>query len=84
MDMHNVEMRGARLDSADLRGLRVEGLQAHAARDMVTAICIPGRSRQIALPDFHLCRRRQNRIHLTTPAGTKQVMLDPEETLLRR
>lgn len=68
--------------------LKVTGaiVQAHAARDMVTAIPLyaqdeAGKSRFLA---FIFADDAKTEFTLTAPAGTKQVMLDPEETLLRR
>jgi hypothetical protein len=68
--------------------LKVAGtiLETHAARDMITAIPLyavdaAGKSRFLA---FVFADDAKTEFTLTAPAGTKQVMLDPEETLLRR
>lgn len=68
--------------------LKVTGTiqQANAARDMVTAIPLyaldaTGKSRFLA---FIFADDAKTEFTLTAPAGTKQVILDPEETLLRR
>jgi hypothetical protein len=60
--------------------------QDHAARDMVTAIPIYsvdgiGKSRFLA---FVFADDPRTEFTLTAPAGTKQILLDPDETLLRR
>ncbi len=60
--------------------------QDHAAKDMVTAIPIyavdaQGNSRFLA---FVFADDSKTEFTLTAPAGTKQVLLDPEDTLLRR
>jgi hypothetical protein len=68
--------------------LKVTGavLQDHASRDMVTAIPMyavdgAGKSRFLA---FVFVDDAKTEFTLTAPAGTKQILLDPEETLLRR
>jgi hypothetical protein len=60
--------------------------QDHAAKDMVTAIPIyavdaQGNSRFLA---FVFADDPKTEFTLTAPAGTKQILLDPEDTLLRR
>ena len=60
--------------------------QDHAAKDMVTAIPIyavdaQGNSRFLA---FVFADDSKTEFTLTAPAGIKQVLLDPEDTLLRR
>ena len=68
--------------------LKVTGtiVQDHAARDMITAIPMytvdgAGKSRFLA---FVFADDPKTEFTLTAPAGTKQILLDPEETLLRR
>jgi len=68
--------------------LKVAGtiLETHAAHDMITAIPLyavdaAGKSRFLA---FVFADDAKTEFTLTAPAGTKQVILDPEETLLRR
>ncbi len=68
--------------------LKVTGtiVQDHAARDMITAIPMytvdgAGKSRFLA---FVFADDAKTEFTLTAPAGTKQILLDPEETLLRR
>src|SRR5579859_5837316 len=68
--------------------LKVSGtvLQDHAARDMVTAIPIyavdaAGRSQFVG---FVFADDDKTEFTLTAPAGTKQIVMDPEETVLRR
>jgi Peptidase family M1 domain len=68
--------------------LKVTGtiLQDHAARDMVTAIPLYvvdglGKSRFLA---FVFADDPKTDFTLIAPATTKQILLDPEETLLRR
>jgi hypothetical protein len=68
--------------------LRVTGtiLEDHAARDMVTAIPLyavdaAGESRFLT---FVFADDAKTEFTLTAPANTKQIVLDPEETLLRR
>jgi hypothetical protein len=68
--------------------LKVTGavLQDHAARDMVTAIPMyavdgAGKSRFLA---FVFADDARTEFTFTAPAGTKQILLDPEETVLRR
>jgi aminopeptidase N len=68
--------------------LKVAGtiLETHAAHDMITAVPLyavdaAGKSRFLT---FVFADDAKTEFTLTAPAGTKQVMLDPEETLLRR
>jgi Peptidase family M1 domain len=68
--------------------LKVTGtiVQDHAARDMVTAIPMYvvdglGKSRFLA---FVFADDAKTEFTLMAPTGTKQILLDPEETLLRR
>ncbi len=68
--------------------LKVTGtiLEDHAAQDMVTAIPVysvdaAGKSRFLA---FVFADDAKTEFTLTAPADTKQILLDPEETLLRR
>jgi len=68
--------------------LKVTGtiLQDHAAKDMVTAIPLyavdaAGKSRFLA---FVFADDSKTEFTLSAPANTKQILLDPDETLLRR
>ena len=68
--------------------LKVTGtiLEDHAARDMVTAVPLyavdaTGKSRFLA---FVFTDDAKTEFTVTAPASTKQILLDPEETLLRR
>jgi hypothetical protein len=68
--------------------LKVTGtiLQDHAAKDMVTAVPLyavdaAGKQRFIA---FVFADDAKTEFTVTAPANTKQILLDPEETLLRR
>jgi hypothetical protein len=68
--------------------LKITGtiVQEHAAHDMVTAIPMytvdaAGKSRFLA---FVFADDAKTEFTLMAPAGTKQIVLDPEETLLRR
>ncbi len=68
--------------------LKVTGtiLQDHAAKDMVTAVPLyavdaAGKSRFLA---FVFADDAKTEFTVTAPASTKQILLDPEETLLRR
>jgi len=68
--------------------LKVTGtiLQDHAAKDMVTAVPLyavdaEGKSRFLA---FVFADDAKTEFTVTAPASTKQILLDPEETLLRR
>lgn len=68
--------------------LKVTGtiLQDHAAKDMVTAVPLyavdaTGNSRFIA---FVFADDAKTEFTVTAPASTKQILLDPEESLLRR
>jgi hypothetical protein len=68
--------------------LRVTGaiLENHAARDMVTAIPLyavdaTGKSRFLT---FVFADDAKTEFIVSAPASTKQILLDPEETLLRR
>jgi hypothetical protein len=68
--------------------LKVSGtiVQDHAAKDMVTAVPVygvdaAGTSRFLA---FVFADDPKTEFTLTAPASTKQILLDPEETLLRR
>jgi hypothetical protein len=68
--------------------LKVTGtiLEDHAAKDMVTAVPLyavdaSGKSRFLA---FIFADDTKTEFRLTAPADTKQILLDPEETLLRR
>jgi len=68
--------------------LKVSGtiLEDHAAQDMVTAVPLyavdgAGKSRFLA---FVFADDTKTEFTLTAPADTKQILLDPEETLLRR
>jgi hypothetical protein len=68
--------------------LKVTGtiLQDHAAKDMVTAVPLyavdaAGKQRFIA---FVFADDAKTEFTVTAPASTKQILLDPEETLLRR
>jgi aminopeptidase N len=68
--------------------LKVTGTihQDHAAQDMVTAVPLysvdgTGKSRFLA---FVFADETKTEFTLTAPADTKQILLDPEETLLRR
>src|SRR5438270_8570080 len=68
--------------------LKVTGtiLQDHAAKDMVTAVPLyavddTGKSRFLA---FIFADDAKTEFTVTAPASTKQILLDPEETLLRR
>jgi aminopeptidase N len=68
--------------------LKVTGtiLQDHAAKDMVTAVPLyavdaAGKSRFLA---FVFADDAKTDFTVTAPASTKQILLDPEETLLRR
>jgi hypothetical protein len=80
-------LQNVRLSPAGAR-VKVTGfvLQDHAAKDMVTAIPIyaidaEGKSRFLA---FIFADDAKTDFILTAPPGTKQILLDPEETLLRR
>jgi hypothetical protein len=68
--------------------LKVTGtiLEDHAAKDMVTAVPLyavdaTGKSRFLA---FVFADDTKTEFTVTAPASTKQILLDPEETLLRR
>jgi hypothetical protein len=68
--------------------LKVTGtiLEDHAAKDMVTAVPLyavdaAGQSRFLA---FVFADDSKTEFTLTAPASMKQILLDPEETLLRR
>jgi hypothetical protein len=68
--------------------LKVTGTitEEHAAKDMVTAVPLytvdgAGKSHFLA---FVFADDARTEFSLTAPAGTKQILLDPEETLLRR
>jgi hypothetical protein len=68
--------------------LKVTGtiLEDHAAKDMVTAVPLyavdaTGKSRFLA---FIFADDAKTAFTVTAPASTKQILLDPEETLLRR
>jgi hypothetical protein len=68
--------------------LKVTGtiLQDHAAKDMVTAVPLyavdaAGKTRFLA---FVFADDAKTDFTVTAPASTKQILLDPEETLLRR
>jgi hypothetical protein len=68
--------------------LKVTGtiLQDHAAKDMVTAVPLyavdaAGKQRFLA---FVFADDAKTEFTVTAPANTKQILLDPEETLLRR
>ena len=68
--------------------LKVTGsfMQEHAAKDMVTAVPLyavdaAGNSRFLA---FVFADDAKTEFTVTAPAGTKQILLDPEETVLRR
>jgi hypothetical protein len=68
--------------------LKVTGtiLQDHAAKDMVTAVPLyavdaAGKSRFLT---FVFADDVKTEFTVTAPASTKQILLDPEETLLRR
>src|SRR5579859_346716 len=68
--------------------LKVSGtvLEDHAAQDMVTAVPIyavdaAGKSQFLG---FVFADDAKTEFTLTAPAGTKEVVLDPEETVLRR
>ena len=68
--------------------LKVTGtiLQDHAAKDMVTAVPLyavdaAGKSRFLT---FVFADDAKTEFTVTAPASTKQILLDPEETLLRR
>ena len=68
--------------------LKVTGtiLEDHAAKDMVTAVPLyavdaTGKSRFLA---FVFADDAKTEFTVTAPANTKQILLDPEETLLRR
>lgn len=68
--------------------VRVSGVvtEEHAAKDMVTAVPLyavdaEGKSSFLA---FVFADDVKTGFKLTAPAGTKQILLDPEETLLRR
>jgi hypothetical protein len=68
--------------------LKVTGtiLEDHAAKDMVTAVPLyavdaTGKSRFLA---FVFADDAKTEFIVTAPANTKQILLDPEETLLRR
>jgi hypothetical protein len=60
--------------------------ESHAAKDTVTAVPVfavdeNGKSRFLA---FVFADETKTEFTLTAPAGTKQILLDPESTLLRR
>ena len=68
--------------------LKVTGtiLEDHAAKDMVTAVPLyavdaAGKSRFLA---FVFADDAKTEFTVTAPADTKQILLDPQETLLRR
>lgn len=68
--------------------VKVSGVitEEHAAKDMVTAVPLyavdaSGNSSFLA---FIFADDTKTEFTLTAPAGTKQILLDPEETLLRR
>jgi hypothetical protein len=68
--------------------LKVTGtiLEYHAAKDMVTAVPLyavdaTGKSRFLA---FIFADDAKTEFTVTAPSNTKQILLDPEETLLRR
>jgi hypothetical protein len=80
-------LQGVRM--TPIRGrLRIKGtvLQEHSAPDMVTAIPIyaldaNGKSQFLA---FVFADDAKTDFTLSAPAGTKEIVMDPEETVLRR
>lgn len=80
-------LQGVRMSPAGAR-TKITGVirQDHAAKDMVTAIPLyavdaQGKSRFLA---FVFADDPKTEFVLTAPPGTRQILLDPEETLLRR
>jgi hypothetical protein len=80
-------LEGVRMTPAAHK-LKVTGtiLQDHAAKDMVTAVPLyavdaAGKSRFLA---FVFADDVKTEFTVTAPTSTKQILLDPEETLLRR
>ena len=68
--------------------LKISGtlVQDHAAQDMVTAIPMyaldaTGRSQFVG---FVFADDAKTEFTLSAPAGTKEIVMDPEETVLRR
>ena len=68
--------------------LKVRGVvsEEHAAKDMVTAVPLYAvdASGKASFLDFVFADDVKTAFTLTAPAGTRQILLDPEETLLRR
>jgi hypothetical protein len=60
--------------------------EEHAAKDMVTAIPLYAvdANGKTSFLDFIFADDVKTTFTLTAPAGTRQILLDPEETLLRR
>ena len=80
-------LQGVRMTPAGAK-LKIIGtlLQDHAAQDMVTAIPLYavdaiGNSRFLS---FVFADDAKTEFTVTAPAGTKEIVLDPEETVLRR
>ncbi|HEU4413170.1 MAG TPA: M1 family aminopeptidase [Candidatus Angelobacter sp.] len=80
-------LQGVRMVPAGSK-VKINGIivEDHAAKDMVTAVPLyvvdrQGTSRFLA---FVFADDAKTTFTLTAPAGTKQILLDPEETLLRR
>ena len=80
-------LQGVRMTPSGGR-LKITGtlLQDHAAQDMVTAIPLyavdgSGNSRFL---HFVFADDAKTEFTLTAPAGTKEIVMDPEETVLRR
>lgn len=68
--------------------IKVRGVvsEEHAAKDMVTAVplyAVDANGKANFL-DFVFADDEKTAFTLTAPAGTRQILLDPEETLLRR
>ncbi|HKV93545.1 MAG TPA: M1 family aminopeptidase [Candidatus Angelobacter sp.] len=81
-------LQNIRLASLPGGKLKVRGVIAeeHAAKDMVTAVPLYAvdASGKAGFLDFVFADDVKTSFTLTAPAGTKQILLDPEETLLRR
>jgi hypothetical protein len=60
--------------------------QAHAAKDQVTAVPVyaVGAWEKPRFVAFVFVDEAQTEFTLTAPAGTKELLLDPENTVLRR
>ncbi|HZS27738.1 MAG TPA: M1 family aminopeptidase [Candidatus Angelobacter sp.] len=81
-------LQNIRLASLPSGKLKVRGVvsEEHAAKDMVTAVPLYAvdANGKASFLDFVFADDLKTAFTLTAPAGTKQILLDPEETLLRR